>query len=194
MHSQNTQPEKWLKSGSLFISLPLLSLISTAAWASSSRAISSLLPLRAAWCSGDNLHKKTRVYAGNVNFQMNNLKPRKLSERVTNIEQLLPSALRVSDVGGGANDLLPLISCLFYPSAKCVCVCIPNGSLVNVRARPKSHIDQSTLTEIILSIQSAQIKKTLLYDGVKSTIIIYPKIHDLMPITLHNDNNKVFTF
>lgn len=35
--------------------LPLLSLISTAAWASSSREISSLFPLRAAWCNGDNL-------------------------------------------------------------------------------------------------------------------------------------------
>ena len=41
------------------VSLPLLSLISTAAWASSSREISSLLPLRAAWCSGDNLHTDT---------------------------------------------------------------------------------------------------------------------------------------
>lgn len=39
--------------------LPLLSLISTAAWASNSREISSLLPPRAAWCSGDNLHTDT---------------------------------------------------------------------------------------------------------------------------------------
>lgn len=39
--------------------LPLWSLMSTAAWASNSREISSLLPLRAAWCNGDSLHTQT---------------------------------------------------------------------------------------------------------------------------------------
>lgn len=43
----------------LRVFLPLWSLISTAAWASNSREISSLLPLRAAWCSGANLHTDT---------------------------------------------------------------------------------------------------------------------------------------
>lgn len=43
--------------------LPLWSLISTVAWASNSSEISSLLPLRAAWCSGDNLQTDTRLCA-----------------------------------------------------------------------------------------------------------------------------------
>lgn len=47
------------ESVNICVFLPLWSLISTAAWASNSREISSLLPLRAAWCSGDSLHTGT---------------------------------------------------------------------------------------------------------------------------------------
>ena len=37
--------------------LPLLSLMSTAAWASNSKVISSVLPFRAAWCRAEKLRR-----------------------------------------------------------------------------------------------------------------------------------------
>lgn len=58
----------------LCVFLPLWSLISTAAWASNSREISSLLPLRAAWCSGDNLHTDTQIMCENAHIHRCRLK------------------------------------------------------------------------------------------------------------------------
>lgn len=110
--------------------VPLWSLISTVACASSSSEISSLLPLRAAWCSGANLHTDTDYVQKHTHphtqLQKKKITRHNFAEIISRVVQLRPSAL--CERQEGANDLLPLISNLPTPEpgmhSQCMCVCV----------------------------------------------------------------------
>lgn len=89
------------------------------------------------------MYKNTHIHRCSVKPEHN------FAEIIFSVEQLRPSAL--CEGREGANDLLPLISNLSTPEQSvhtallCVCVCVSNGSLVNIRAGPGSQINESSV-------------------------------------------------
>lgn len=110
----------------------------------------------------------------NTHIQRCSVKPEhNFAEIIFNVEQLRPSAL--CERQEGANDLLPLISNLPTPEpgehTALLCMCVSNGSLVNIRAGPWSQINESSVitqgadSNYLIPINI--IKRSLLSDGAE---------------------------
>lgn len=106
------------------IMIPLVSLISTVAWASNSRDSSSVVPVRAAWCSAEKLWAKHRTIGGREGRgKREENEMRWVINHTDDLQQVKPTDSR-DDMCALSSKLHQNVWTCVYNACYCMCVCL----------------------------------------------------------------------